>query len=60
MPLHIHQIGMNRKNVGQHTEQQELSYPTGGNVNEYIHYRIAWLNLQKKKLIHLLTQQSHL
>lgn len=41
MPLHMHHIGMNRKNVGQHTEQQELSYPTGGNVNEYIHYRIV-------------------
>lgn len=57
----MHQIVMNRKKAGQHTEQQELSYPTGGNVNEHIHYRIVWLNLQKKKkLIYLLTQQSHL
>lgn len=57
----MHQIVMNRKKAGQHTEQQELSYPTGGNVKEHIHYRIVWLNLQKKKkLIYLLTQQSHL
>ena len=55
----MHQIGMNRKKVGQHMEQQELSCPTVGDVNECIHCRTV--NLQKKQqLIYLLTPQSHL